>query len=348
MANLKISQLPDASQLQYSDILPVVQNSGMEYVTAKTTVGALRDRVASPYFTHSAQNPQNVYSIVNWGEMPNQETMRFYGWGFNSGNSQNPTEFEYAWGAYFNHKFERMATGYKKNRWEHFTDQNISLYQGGTAEYWANNQDIDGVRVLYSDSYITELSVRDYNTNNQRKILSAGLHNNDNYTILNGSYSSVYDPLNPMANAHPLLKAGTYNGGYMMLCGKNGQPLLGQAPLGVPTTSHNGLYDFSGNKVAILSGGNMQIQNKLYAKLYGNVVDVDSDATFINNSNCGFGYTNSSSLKPSVANNPCAFVSLSNGLNNAQLMVERNTGRVFLRYHNGTSYQFKEFQLTAI
>lgn len=373
MYDLKISELPDVGALQDADLLPVVQTSGSAFITSKTTVGDLRNHIESPYFRHYKNAPSvGAYSTVQWTHLDGKESMRFLGWGFTSGFPENPNEFQYAWNSHFNHKFERMAAGYKKNRWQHFTAEGIGLHVGASEDYWAANGNMDGTRVFFagnngvtqlsvvtgnnpngtsvfhSSDRITELSVHDYNTGNQRKILSAGINSaNDNYTIINGAYSNVQDPLNPMANAYPLLKVGTYNGGYMMLCGKNGQPLLGSASLNFTGGAASGLFDFDGNKVANLAGGNLHVQNKLYASIYGSAVNTDTDTTIIS-SYCGFGYTNNVAYKPSVASNPCAFVTLSNGENNSQIMIEKNTGRIFLRYHNGSSYVFKEIQTAAI
>jgi hypothetical protein len=65
MANKRISELPEAATLQDSDLLAVVQDTGLETETRKVTVGALRSAIGGEVQPNASQNQDVVHSQSN-------------------------------------------------------------------------------------------------------------------------------------------------------------------------------------------------------------------------------------------------------------------------------------------
>ncbi|MDR0872827.1 MAG: hypothetical protein LBN27_05085 [Prevotellaceae bacterium] len=182
--------------------------------------------------SYQSINPDNEqteeHSVVRWGDYEGQNTMRFHGYGFDSGSPENPTELEYVWGDHFHHKFERAGRNYKTNRYERFNDDSLSLYFGSPESGWESGAD-DGLRVFYADRDTLELAHGNTTTNDRHVVLSSGRNpaNTEYYTILHGVPTDTIDDKYPNAKALPLLRVGDKSGySYSGLYNANGYPLL--------------------------------------------------------------------------------------------------------------------------
>ncbi|GHT34542.1 hypothetical protein FACS189434_10890 [Bacteroidia bacterium] len=230
----------------------------------------------SKYFrSYEDINPNTQMSeshgLAKWGAGDGQNTMRFHGYGFDSGRPEDPTELEYVWGDHFHHKFERAGRNYKANRYERFNDDSLSLYFGSPESGWEDPGGADdGLRVFYADRDTLELAHGNSTTDDRHVVLSSGRNpaNTEYYTILHGVPTNTIDEKYPNAKALPLLRVGDKSGySYSGLYNADGYPLLlsGNAAYNEGDSANISIFDGYGtasSNVIIKYNNNGGLQTK--------------------------------------------------------------------------------------
>ena len=184
------------------------------------------------HFRHHYYDEDNQveYSYAQWGEEADRVSMRFYGWGFNSGKPTYEKEFEYAWGSHFRSKFLTAAAGYGSGT-EH--NETALSYEPNNENYQA------GTKVLLANRLMTQ--VRTHNNGQGARPLIDGGYDASGYK----EFTAVYGTRSPIANNEAYGENVNYlarvGDDYVCYYQDNNKPLIYKA------NKAGGIFFFGGN-----------------------------------------------------------------------------------------------------